>query len=127
MPEARDVEGALVAGLAEIEALRNRYAERRYLRPLIADPAAHDLRMVFARSRIESEDHNGAISALTALLDTDLAAEACYLIGYAYAGLKDYASAATHIQKAVELDPENPEFARSLKVIKGVLARQADR
>ena len=87
------------------------------------DPA-HELRMELAQTRVESEDYNGAITALMPLLDTPLRAEGLYLIGYAYAGRKDYRSAVTYIEQALQAEPDNVGYAASLKVLRRAASRE---
>ena len=124
LPDADLFEKAFLADLSSFQAMREDYVERTYIRPLIENPDDHLRRMDLARVRVESEDYNGAISALTSLLNTELKAEAYYLIGYAYAGQKNHETAVAYFEKALEHDSGNEDYAHSLGVLKGLLSKK---
>jgi ligand-binding sensor domain-containing protein len=124
LPDAEQVETRLVADLAALRKMREDHVQRRYVQPLMDEPGNHELRMELAQTRVESEDYNGAITALMPLLDTPLRAEGLYLIGYAYAGRKDYRSAVRYVEEALGVDPENVGYAESLRVLRRAESRE---
>ena len=78
LPDAEQVETRLVADLAQLREMREDQVQHRYIQPLMDEPGNHELRMELAQTRVESEDYNGAITALMPLLDTPLRAEGLY-------------------------------------------------
>ena len=122
-PDSEELERAFIDDMAQLGMIREEYVERQYIRPLLENPGNHRRRMELAHTLIESEDFNGAISTLMHLLDTDLKAEAFYLIGYVYAGKMDFEAAIRYIEKALEYDPENRGYRYSLEVLKGDLTQ----
>ena len=119
-PDSDLLEHSGLANLEELARAREEYARREYIRPLLADPGDSQLRLRFARSRIEAEDYNGGIAALTPLLGTEpqVRAEAPFLIGYAHAGLGDFQGALEFIEQAVASDPDNGIYARRLAILR---------
>ena len=124
LPDADQVERLLASDVAQLRKMREDYIRRRYIRPLMATPGNHQLRMELAQTRVESEDYNGAITALMPPIGTPLRAEALYLIGYAYAGRKEYESAVTYVRRALEADPDNEGYSESLKVLRQAASEQ---
>ena len=117
LPNPVQFENGFNEDLSRLSELREQYIDRTYIRPLMADPSDHDRRLDLGRTRIESERYAEAIGWLMPLLQTDHRAEAYYLIGYAYAGKKDYGAAAQYIEMAVVADPSNEGYSRSLEVV----------
>ena len=103
LPNRDVLEGGLLTGLQGLQDWRESFVNRAYIRPLLANPQDHHLRMSLAKTRMESEDYNGAISTLVPLLDTSLKGEALFLIGYGYAKQKAYPEAVQYLQQAAQL------------------------
>ena len=105
--------------------MREQFVEKNYVDPLMMEPDDHLRQMNFAKTRIEAEAYNNAIGLLMPLLrTTDFAAEAYYLIGFANAGKKNYESAIRFMQKALELEPDNEGYSRSMEFLKTVTSKQ---
>ena len=121
-PDGEALESAWLASMQGLREWRESYVEQRYITPLVENRLDHQQRLALAKTRIESEEYNDAISHLLPLLDSEIEAEALYLIGYSYAGKDDLGKAVRYIEKAVEADPGNKEYRRSLEVLKGALA-----
>ena len=115
--------GSEIGDMEELQLIREEYIEQKYIVPLLQNPGDHRRRMEFAQTRIELGEFNNAISILMNLLDTDLRAEAYYLIGFTYAGKKNFSSAVRYVEKALEYDPENRGYQYSLEVLKGELTQ----
>ena len=88
LPEPAALEAAFNADLAALDKLRAAYINRQYLRPLLAAPQDHRLRLQYAKMQIEAAEYTQAISTLMFLLQTEHKAAAHYYIGYCYAGLE---------------------------------------
>ena len=121
-PDGEALESAWLAGIQGLRQWRESYVEQRYITPLLENRLDYQQRLALAKTRIESEDYNDAISHLLPLLDSEIKAEALYLIGYAYTGKDDLEKAVLYVEKAVEADPENGGYRRSLEVLKKALA-----
>lgn len=124
-PDADWIETAFLRGRSRLQALREEYIARRYIRPLLENPQDHGRRMELGHALIQASDYNGAIAALMSLLDTDLRGEASYNIACAYAGQRDYQSAVDCVARALQADPENLRYRRGLDLLKGEQRRQA--
>ena len=122
-PDSEELERAFIDDMEQLKMIREGFVERQYLRPLLEDPINYQRRMELAHTLIQSGDFNNAISTLMHLLDTDFKTEAYYFIGYSYAGKMDFEAAIQYIKKALEHDPENRGYKRSLEVLKGELAQ----
>ena len=120
-PDARLLERAFVANMAQLQTFRDRYIERTYIRPLLEKPANYRLRMELAYTLLEAGDYNNAISTLMHLLETDVRAEAYNLIAICYASLENYELAALYMGKAVEHSPGHRMYERRLAVLKSQL------
>ncbi|MFT7693488.1 MAG: tetratricopeptide (TPR) repeat protein, partial [Candidatus Latescibacterota bacterium] len=107
------VEGNLLAGLAGLKRRREGFIEQKYIKSLLANPDDHARRIALAKTLIESERYTEAISNLSMLVATDVAAEALYNIGYAYAGMNRFDDAVRYMDKAVAADPLTEGYARS--------------
>ncbi|MDA0685108.1 MAG: triple tyrosine motif-containing protein, partial [Bacteroidetes bacterium] len=118
LPDAERFEQAFQKDVQGLRRMRDQYVQQHYIRPLMKDPNDHVRRMNLAKTHVEGEDYNNAIGFLMPLLNTDFKAEAYYLIGYCYAGQKDYKSAAEYIGKALEVEPDNSGYRHSLEMIK---------
>ena len=117
-PDSEQLERAFRADLDALRRVREKHVQQEYIRPLLRNPDNHGLRLDLARVRIESEDYNGGISVLMGLLETELRAEAQFLIGYAYVGLDDFETAIRHMGEAVEVDPDNVIYASRLEMLR---------
>ena len=122
-PDSEELERSFAEDMAHLGMLREVYVERKYIHPLLEDPKNHRLRMQLAKTRIETENFNEAISTLMSLLDTDMRAEAYYFIGYSYAGKKNFEEAVRYVGLALEHDPENRGYRYSLEVLRGELSQ----
>ena len=123
LPEPSALEAAFNAGLVGLEQLRAAYIDRQYLRPLLDAPDDHGLRLDFAHMQIQAAEYTQAISTLMVLLQTEHRADALYYIGFCYAGLEQYAAAVDYMRKALEADPDNRGYQRSLAVLAEALER----
>jgi ligand-binding sensor domain-containing protein len=121
IPSVGTFQQAFLLDLDVFSKMREEYVDREYIRPLMQDPNDHFRRMNLARTRIEAEDYQNAIGWLMPLLNTDDRAEANYLMGYALAGQKDFRSAVTYFEKALEYEPDHSGYADALKVIGSLL------
>jgi len=122
-PDSEELERSVVAGMEQLKKMRSEYVRGKYIEPLLQNPGDHPRRMELARTRIESGDFNEAIVTLMNLLETDLKAEAYYLIGYSYAGQQNIATAVRYVEKALEHDPENRGYRYSLEGLKRELMK----
>lgn len=122
MPSPGAVEDRLVDDLSGLAAWRGEFVQRRYVRPLLRQPGDLALRLDLARTRLESGDYNGSITALVPLFGTDRQVEALILIGIAYAGLGDYATALQHMEAAAEREPDNYIARSRLAILRDLLA-----
>ena len=122
-PDSEELDRAFVDDMEQLQAIRDRYIERTYIRSLLEDPENHRRRMELGYTLMESGDFNNAISTFSHLLDTPLKAEAYNLIGICYAGQKNYEAATRYMEKAVEYDPKREVYKRRLEVLRGELAQ----
>ena len=122
-PDSEELERSFVEGMTQLQIMREGYIERKYIEPLLQNPDDHRRRMDLAKTQIESNSFNEAISTLMYLLNTDLKGEAYYYIGFSYAGKTDYEAAVRYVEKALEHDPENRGYENSLEVLKGALTQ----
>ena len=122
-PDAEQFDQNFQASFRGLQAMRERYVEKEYIEPLMMDPGDHLRQMNFAKTRIEAEAYNDAIGLLMPLLSTDFGAEAYYMIGYANAAKKNYEAAIRYMEKALELEPENEGYSKSLQFLKTVTER----
>ena len=123
-PDGDMLGNAFASDISGIQKMRDDYVKRRYLLPLMDNPDDYGRRIDYARSKVEGEEFNDAVALLMPLLDTDLKAEAHYLIGFAYAGQKDYPLAIRYFEKALEGDPDNVDYAHGLDVLRELLKKQ---
>ena len=119
-PDAEQFDQNFQSSFRGLQSMRERYVEREYIEPLMADPDDLLRQMNFAKTRIEAEEYNDAIGLLMPLLSTEFGAEAYYMIGYANAGKKNYEAGIRYIEKAVELEPENEGYAQSLQFLRTI-------
>ena len=122
-PDTEELERSFVDDMAELQAIREKYVERTYIRPLLENPENHRRRMELGYTLLESGDYNNAISTLMNLLDTDLKAEAYYLIGFSYAKKEGFEEAVRFAEKAVKHDPQHLGYKRGLEFFKGELTK----
>ena len=125
-PDASTFEKTFLLDIRTLREMREAYVDREYIRPLLQDPDDHFRRMNLAKTRIEAEDYQNAIGWLMPLLDTDDKAEAYYLIGYIFAGQKDFESAVTYFEKALKHEPDHSGYARTLEVINSLLDNKSE-
>jgi len=121
LPDADLLKGALQSNLNGLHKWRERYVDEIYIGPLLENSQNHYRRLALAKTRIEAEGYNDAISALMPLLDTKVEAEALYLIGYAYAGKGQYQDALDYFARAVSKEPENSHYSGSLETLRNAV------
>ena len=117
-PNADQFDQSFQASFSGLQAMRERYVEENYIDPLMMVPGDHFRQMNFAKTRIEAEEYNDAIGLLMPLLQTDYGAEAYYLIGFINAGKKNYGSAIQFMEKALEIEPNNEDYSRSVEFLR---------
>jgi ligand-binding sensor domain-containing protein len=118
LPSGEAFERTFAAEMQRFEASRHEYVKQRYILPLAADPEAHDVRLGLVRTKIEADEHNDAVVAAMPLLQTRHAAEANYLIGCAYASQNDWLRAIGAFERAVDAEPDNPQYRDGLKILR---------
>ncbi|MBT5832630.1 MAG: tetratricopeptide repeat protein [Candidatus Latescibacteria bacterium] len=123
-PDPEALERFFQTDINAFQKLRNEYVQREYILPLIQNPKDHIRRIELVQTKIEAEDFNDAIITAVPLLETEYRAHAYFLMGCAYAAQKDIRSAVTYFEKALENDPENPDYANSLSILKKILAQE---
>ena len=123
-PNADQFDQGFQASFNGLQEMRERYVEENYIEPLMMNPDDHFRQMNYAKTRIEAEDYNDAIGLLMPLLKTDYGAEAYYMIGFVNAGKKNYKSAIRFMEKALELEPGNEDYSRSVEFLRTLTEKQ---
>ena len=123
-PDPEALERFFLANMQVLQTLRGEYVKREYILPLIQNPDDHIRRIELVQTKIEAEDFNDATLTALPLLTTEHRAYAYFLMGCSSAGQKDIRSAVTYFEKALEYDPENPDYAHGLNVLRKLLSKE---
>ncbi len=117
LPSSARLKDALRDNVLGLRQWRRDYVDRTFITPLLQNPQNRRLQMELAKTRLESEDYNAAITTLMGLLDTPLRSEALYLIGVSYAMQEHFDRAELYIAQAAQAEPQNDSYDRALRFV----------